>query len=305
MGIKKKKEKRKKKVLFVHITNMALALKEEDLKLMLAAKTHIGTKNSNPEMRRYIWRRSEDGSNILHLGKTWEKLMLAARIIVAIENPEDVVVISARKFGQRAVFKYAQYTGASYVGGRYTPGTFTNQLTRNFLEPRLLIITDPISDSQPILESSYCNIPVVSLCNADNELKHVDVAIPCNNIEKKSIALMYWFLAREVLRMRGTISRAEPWNIMVDLFMYRDPDDVEKAQQAQVETAAAAEATEEFVQDDKVTEWGAEEFQTTAGAAAPPVAAAVPQAAMYDNWQAGTPATTAPTTTDGTAPQMY
>ena len=66
--------------------------------------------------------------------------MLAARIIVAIENPEDVVVISARAFGQRAVFKFAQYTGSSYVGGRYTPGTFTNQIQRAYLEPRLLVV---------------------------------------------------------------------------------------------------------------------------------------------------------------------
>lgn len=274
---------------------MALSLKEDDLKLMLAAKVHCGTKNSNPEMRRYIWRRRDDGVQLLHLGMTWEKLMLAARIVVAIENPEDVVVISERKFGQRAVFKYAQYTGASYVGGRYTPGTFTNQLTRNFMEPRLLIVTDPIADSQPILEASYCNIPVVALCNADNSPKHVDVAIPCNNISRHAIALMYWFLAREVLRMRGTISRAEPWNIMVDLFMYRDPEDVEKQQAAQNE--AAEHTAEDFATDDKVTEWGAEEFgaPTAAAAAATTTTDAAPLGAFdasNPNWQAGTGAPT-------------
>lgn len=74
--------------------------------------------------------------------------MLAARIIVAIENPADVVVISARPYGQRGVFKYAQYTGAEYIAARYTPGTFTNQATKAFLEPRLLIVTDPLTDHQ-------------------------------------------------------------------------------------------------------------------------------------------------------------
>ena len=84
--------------------------------------------------------------------------MLAARIIVAIENPEDVVVVSARQFGQRAVFKFAQHTGAQYVGGRYTPGTFTNQIQKNFLEPRLLLVTDPITDSQVFI---FCELFLV------------------------------------------------------------------------------------------------------------------------------------------------
>lgn len=76
------------------------------------------------------------------------QILLAARIIAAVENPEDVVVVSSRQFGQRSVFKYAQHTGAQYIGGRYTPGTLTNQVQRSFLEPRLLIVTDPITDHQ-------------------------------------------------------------------------------------------------------------------------------------------------------------
>lgn len=88
------------------------------------------------------------GVNIINLGKTWEKIVLAARIIVALENPEDLVVVSARQFGQRAVFKFAQNTGAQYIGGRYTPGTFTNQIQKQFLEPRVLLVTDPTTDAQ-------------------------------------------------------------------------------------------------------------------------------------------------------------
>jgi small subunit ribosomal protein SAe len=84
----------------------------------------------------------------MHLGMTWEKLMLAARIIVAIENPQDVVVISGRPWGQRACYKFAHYTGANFLSGRFCPGTFTNQINQRFVEPRLLIVTDPRVDYQ-------------------------------------------------------------------------------------------------------------------------------------------------------------
>lgn len=224
-------------------------------------------------MRQYVWRRRQDGVHIIHLGKTWQKLMLAARIIVGIENPEDVVVISARPYGQRAVFKFAQYTGAAYVGGRYTPGTFTNQIQRAFLEPRLLVVTDPLTDNQPILEASYVNIPVIAFCDVDAPLDLIDVAIPCNNKSKHSLGLMYWLLAREVLRMRGAISRNEKWNIMVDLFMHREAEaeGSDKAAVAEVETEEVA--TEDYT-GGKVTEWGADETgyagQEWAGDGAPP-----------------------------------
>jgi len=200
-------------------------LKQDDLKLMLAAKVHHGTRNVDPNVERYCWNRKQGGLYIINLGKTWEKLILAARIIVAVENPADVIVVSARTFGQRAVFKYAQYTGASYIGGRYTPGTFTNQSQKKFMEPRLLIVTDPLTDHQPLKESSYVNIPTIAFCDTDASLRHVDVAIPANNKNKLSIALMYWLLAREVLKMRRD---SKPLDVMVDLFMYREPEEADK-----------------------------------------------------------------------------
>lgn len=101
---------------------MALSQKESDIQLMLAASCHLGTKNCDYQMERYVYRRRLDGIYVINLGKTWEKLQLAARIIVAIENPQDIVVQSARPYGQRAVLKFAQYTGAKALAGRHTPG---------------------------------------------------------------------------------------------------------------------------------------------------------------------------------------
>lgn len=102
---------------------MALSQKESDIQLMLAAQAHLGTKNCDYQMERYVYRRRNDGIHVINLAKTWEKLQLAARIIVAIENPQDIVVLSARPYGQRATLKFAQYTGCKALTGRHTPGT--------------------------------------------------------------------------------------------------------------------------------------------------------------------------------------
>ncbi|KZT29095.1 ribosomal protein S2 [Neolentinus lepideus HHB14362 ss-1] len=217
-----------------------LSATEEDIQMLIAAQCHIGTKNCDKQMESYVWKRRPDGIHILNIGKTWEKIVFAARIIAAIENPNDIVVISARPYGHRAVLKFAANTGAQAIAGRFTPGSFTNYITRSFKEPRLIIVTDPRVDHQAIREASYVNIPVIAFCDTDAPLKFVDVAIPTNNKARHSIGLVWWMLAREVLRLRGTIPRtADGWNVMVDMFFYRDPEEVEKQQQEEAQKALA------------------------------------------------------------------
>jgi len=212
---------------------VVFTLQESDVKAMLACGVHLGGENLDASMVRYVHKRNDKGIHIFDIRKTWEKLLLAARVIVAIENPKDICVVALSPAGQpsyaqRAVLKFANHIGCRSIAGRITPGTFTNQRQTQYMEPRLLITSDPRIDHQPIVEASYVNLPVISFANSYHSLRGIDIAIPCNTQGKNSIALMYWMLAREVLRLRDSVPRDREWDVLVDMFIYREPEEAEK-----------------------------------------------------------------------------
>jgi small subunit ribosomal protein SAe len=215
-----------------------LNITEDDVSKMLACNVHIGSTNISPTMVRYVWKRNIEGVHIIDLRKTWEKLQLAARVIAQMQNSQDVCAVALTSgeskqspIAQRAVLKFSQHIECRHLAGRFTPGTFTNRIQSNFFEPRLLVVSDPIKDFQPILESSYVNMPVIAMADIDSPTRHIDIVIPCNTKGKESVALMWWLLAREVLRIKGVISRHEDWDVLVDMFVFRDQEEQEKLSQ--------------------------------------------------------------------------
>uniref|UniRef100_A0A2C9VVC7 40S ribosomal protein SA n=1 Tax=Manihot esculenta TaxID=3983 RepID=A0A2C9VVC7_MANES len=147
------------------------------------------------------------------------QMMLVAEVHPGTKNCDFQIY-----YGQRAVLKFVQYTGVRAIAGRQTPGIFTNQLQTFFSEPRLLILTYPRTDHQPIKESSFGNIQIIAFYDTDSPMRYVDIGIPANNKGKHSIGCLFWLLARMVLQMRGTIPQGHKWDVMVDLFFYREPE---------------------------------------------------------------------------------
>ncbi|MCL2686954.1 MAG: 30S ribosomal protein S2 [Methanobrevibacter sp.] len=174
----------------------------------LAAGLHIGTQQKTSDMEKYIFRIRSDGLYVLDISKTNDRIISVAKFL-AKYDPEDILVVATRQYGQAPVKKFGEVVGAKSLPGRFIPGTLTNPNYAKFIEPKVIVVTDPRSDSQAIIESKQIGVPLVALCDTENLLSTVDLAIPVNNKGRKAIALVYWLLARQILREKEIIGEEE------------------------------------------------------------------------------------------------
>jgi small subunit ribosomal protein S2 len=174
----------------------------------LAAGLHIGTQQKTHDMEKYIFRIRSDGLYVLDISQTNERIIAAAKFLAKYDS-EEILVVATRQYGQAPVKKFGEVIGCKSIPGRFIPGTLTNPNYSKFIEPKVIVVTDPRSDSQAIIESKQIGVPIVALCDTENLLSTVDLAIPVNNKGRKAIALVYWLLARQMLREKGIIGEEE------------------------------------------------------------------------------------------------
>ena len=183
----------------------------------LEAGIHIATKTRSPGMKKFIYKVREDGLYLLDL-KTIDTRIRVAAAMIARYDPKDVVVTASRIYAIVAAQKFAEIIEAKFIKGRVTPGTFTNPNRENFMEPKLIMISDSRNEKQAIKEVSSINMPIIALSDTDNSTKFIDLIIPSNNRGRRSLAFIYYLLSREVLKARGKISTNEEFGYGVGDF---------------------------------------------------------------------------------------
>ncbi len=183
----------------------------------LTCGVHIGTKQKSRDMEPYVHKVREDGLRILNVNLTSEKIVEAANFLKE-QEPKDVLVVSARQYGWKPAKKFADTCGFRCIAGRFTPGRLTNPEMRHFIEPKIIILTDPAADAQAFREAINIKIPVIAMCDSNNLTNNVDLIIPGNNKGRRSLALIYWLLSREILRIRGELGADEDLEETIDDF---------------------------------------------------------------------------------------
>ena len=181
---------------------------EEELLLpqdtMLSAGIHIGTRMKTKDMDPFIYRVRADGLFVLDVQKTDERIRVVAKFLARFE-PSKIAAVAARLYGRSPVEKFCEVVGAIPIIGRFVPGLLSNPLYPNRIEPSVIMVSDPKADVQAVKEASTVGIPVIALCSTDNDFSYVDLVIPTNNKGRRALAVIYWLLARQILRERGEI----------------------------------------------------------------------------------------------------
>ena len=170
----------------------------------LTCGVHIGTKQKSKDMEPYVYKVRDDGLRILNVNLTSEKITEAATFLKDYE-PKDVLVVSARQYGWKPAKKFADACGFVCIAGRFTPGRLTNPEMQFFIEPKVIVLTDPAADAQAFREAVNIDVPVIAMCDSNNLTTNIDIIVPGNNKGRRSLALIYWLMAREILRMKGEL----------------------------------------------------------------------------------------------------
>jgi len=180
----------------------------EDLLLpqdtLLSAGIHIGTRMKTKDMAAFIYRVRPDGLFVLDVKKTDERIRTAAKFLARFE-PSRIVAIAARLYGREPVRRFCELTKATPIIGRFIPGMLSNPLYAGRIEPSVVIVSDPKADVQAVKEAGAMGLPVIALCSTDNEFAGVDLVIPTNNKGRRALAVIYWLIARQILREKGEL----------------------------------------------------------------------------------------------------
>ncbi|MCU0630510.1 MAG: 30S ribosomal protein S2 [Methanoregulaceae archaeon] len=192
-------------------TEMEIELKEPlvPVEEYLAAGIHIGTQQKSKDMKKFIYRVRGDGLYILDIRETDERIKTAAKFLNQFDAP-NILVVTSRQYGQYPAKKFAETIGGMAVTGRFIPGMLTNQNLHNYIEPEVVVVTDPIGDAQVVKEAVQSGIPILALCDTNNMTSFVDLVIPTNNKGRKALGMIYYLLTREMLRLRGIATSLTP-----------------------------------------------------------------------------------------------
>jgi len=176
----------------------------------LSAGVHIGTQQKTNDMERFIHRVRDDGLYVLDVSQTDSRIRTAADLL-ANYSSEQILVTSSRQYGRFPAEKFADAIGARARTGRFIPGTLTNPDYEGYIEPDVLVVTDPIGDAQAVKEAITVGIPVIAMCDSNNQVSNVDLVVPTNNKGRRALSVVYWLLANETLDRRnaGTVYELE------------------------------------------------------------------------------------------------